>query len=212
VTQVIKARPTLYKGIQMRSRLEADYAAGLDRQGISWEYEPDCFAGPDGQWLPDFRAQTFVDGRHVTHLLEIKPAYQLKLGDGEGQADVTGRVDAILERMKVAWLSQPDVTLQLAFCTFGDPVPDLVIAAKIDTAWQVQARGIWCPLLWSGMGQLSTLNDFALGRSEVSLWTPPSFSPSPPADGAASRKTSTGTREAPIRRPSGYSQLSADPA
>ena len=22
---------------------------------MAWEYEPTCFAGPDGQWLPDFR-------------------------------------------------------------------------------------------------------------------------------------------------------------
>ena len=50
-----KGRPTVYKGIEMRSRLEADYAAHLDRSGVKWEYEPTCFAGPKGQWLPDFR-------------------------------------------------------------------------------------------------------------------------------------------------------------
>lgn len=40
----IKARPTIYKGIQMRSRLEADYAAALDRDscrcfGRGWARE-----------------------------------------------------------------------------------------------------------------------------------------------------------------------------
>jgi hypothetical protein len=50
----IPARPTIYKGTQMRSRLEADYAGFLDRVGADWSYEPTCFAGPSGQWLPDF--------------------------------------------------------------------------------------------------------------------------------------------------------------
>ena len=50
----IPARRTVYKGIEMRYRLEADYASALDRDDQPWKYEPKCFAGPDGQWLPDF--------------------------------------------------------------------------------------------------------------------------------------------------------------
>ncbi len=49
-----KARPTIYNGIQMRSRLEARYAAHLDAKRATWEYEPSCFASPKGQYLPDF--------------------------------------------------------------------------------------------------------------------------------------------------------------
>jgi hypothetical protein len=57
-TTEIKARPTIYKGIQMRSRLEADYAPHLDTPAPGWihepgqvfepdwDYEPECFAGP----------------------------------------------------------------------------------------------------------------------------------------------------------------------
>ena len=51
----MKARPTTYSGIKMRSRLEALFAEELDRWGIGWTYEPECFAGPDGQYLPDFK-------------------------------------------------------------------------------------------------------------------------------------------------------------
>jgi hypothetical protein len=51
----LKPRPTIYKGIQMRSRLEALYAQSLDSGGIEWEYEPQCFADEQGQYLPYFR-------------------------------------------------------------------------------------------------------------------------------------------------------------
>lgn len=50
----MKARQTTYKGVRMRSRTEALYAASL--HGIAtWEYEPECFADEHGQYLPDFR-------------------------------------------------------------------------------------------------------------------------------------------------------------
>lgn len=50
----IPARPTLYNGIQMRSRLEAGFAAWLDRYKFTWQYEPQTFATERGQYLPDF--------------------------------------------------------------------------------------------------------------------------------------------------------------
>lgn len=50
----LKARPTIYKGIQMRSRLEAGLAAWLDKNHFIWEYEPYALATEDGQYLPDF--------------------------------------------------------------------------------------------------------------------------------------------------------------
>lgn len=46
----IKAKPTLYKGIEFRSRLEARWAAFFDLLGWKWEYEPCDFDG----WYPDF--------------------------------------------------------------------------------------------------------------------------------------------------------------
>lgn len=49
-----KARPTEYRGVTMRSRLEAGFAQWLDSMRWDWEYEPKCFGGTSGQWLPDF--------------------------------------------------------------------------------------------------------------------------------------------------------------
>lgn len=51
---LLRARPTIYNGIQMRSRLEARVAAWLDSLGATWVYEPVAFASPEGQYLPDF--------------------------------------------------------------------------------------------------------------------------------------------------------------
>jgi hypothetical protein len=34
-----KARPTTYKGVEMRSRLEAGFAMWLDERDLSWTYD-----------------------------------------------------------------------------------------------------------------------------------------------------------------------------
>jgi len=51
----ITAIPTEYKGYRFRSRLEARWAVFFDACGVKWEYEPEGFALPNGQfYLPDF--------------------------------------------------------------------------------------------------------------------------------------------------------------
>lgn len=51
-------RPTIYKGVAMRSRHEATFAAYLDALNLTWEYEPCAFGSEVGQYLPDFRVTT----------------------------------------------------------------------------------------------------------------------------------------------------------
>jgi hypothetical protein len=145
----IPARPTVYKGIKMRSRLEADYASALDRDGETWEYEPTCFAGPDGQWLPDFRISAW--GIYV----EIKPAF-LMSWDTPGPEEVWERIDAILKRMMIAWLSEPGALLQLTFWTYGveQAQAPLTISGAPGRPWAVFTPStLDLPLLWPGMGQ-----------------------------------------------------------
>jgi hypothetical protein len=48
--RTIAAIPTMYNGVQFRSRLEARWAAFFDLQGWYWEYEPVELEG----WIPDF--------------------------------------------------------------------------------------------------------------------------------------------------------------
>jgi hypothetical protein len=60
----MKAIPTLYKGRQYRSRLEARWAAFFDLLGWHTEYEPIDFSG----WIPDF-----VINEAETVYVEVKP-------------------------------------------------------------------------------------------------------------------------------------------
>lgn len=64
----MKAVPTLYDGIQFRSRLEAKWYAFLKLVGIGVLYEGLDFAG----WFPDFVMPLGQDGRRQA-LMEIKP-------------------------------------------------------------------------------------------------------------------------------------------
>lgn len=61
----IKPIPTIYNGIQFRSRLEATWAAFFDLIGWKWEYEPFDMDG----WIPDF----MIVGRDQEVLVEVKP-------------------------------------------------------------------------------------------------------------------------------------------
>ena len=149
----IKARPTLYKGIQMRSRLEADYAAHLDRNGETWEYEASCFASDGGQWLPDFRV-----GETRT-LQEVKSAHLLEREEGENLGlAVIDRIDKILKRMTIAWQSEPDAWLELIFWSYGATDPVLTVLGHQTRPWVAFGGGLLTfPLAWLGMGQDVTL-------------------------------------------------------
>jgi hypothetical protein len=87
------ARPTVYRGVHMRSRLEAKCAAGLDRVGIPWVYEPCCFASADGQYLPDFRLTADPPWWYA----EVKP--------------VLPDPGSVQRRMEIIWASEPEASL-----------------------------------------------------------------------------------------------------
>jgi hypothetical protein len=82
MSATMTARPTLYKGVQMRSRLEAGFAMWLDRCGVAWDYEPNCYANELGQYLPDFRVPEVVrcvppgrsTGPSLPAFIEVKPS------------------------------------------------------------------------------------------------------------------------------------------
>lgn len=99
-------RPTTYAGVRMRSRLEASYAQDLDRRGIKWEYEPQCFAGPIGQWLPDFSLA--IPGQPV--YVEVKPAGMY--GDA-ADGDPWAALSKVMLQMEVVWASDPKAMLLL---------------------------------------------------------------------------------------------------
>lgn len=90
------ARPTLYRGIRMRSRTEARVAAWLDFYHVDWVYEPECFADETGQYLPDFRID---EPGCPPDYLEVK--------------GVAPDLGAIQRQMEIVWSSVPDCHLTL---------------------------------------------------------------------------------------------------
>lgn len=72
----IRPIQTPYKGYLFRSRLEARWAVYFDSLKIDWEYEPEGFQLPNGEWyLPDFWIPTIPHGGYTVAGLwvEIKP-------------------------------------------------------------------------------------------------------------------------------------------
>lgn len=122
-----KPRPTTYRGVEMRSRLEARYASWLDQAGATWKYEPCAFADGADQYLPDFRVdhvQMFK--RDHTVYVEVKPT-------------VEQAIDAI-PRMAIIWASEPDALLVVeAGCQSWNGMCAAIIGGSIDP-WPMA----WC--------------------------------------------------------------------
>jgi len=84
-----RPRPTVYKGIRMRSRLEASVAAFLDREGLPWEYERSAFADERRQYLPDFRVGGLTVG------LPLYVGVKGRALDADGLATTFGLMETI---------------------------------------------------------------------------------------------------------------------
>lgn len=53
-TRVFAPIPTLYQGVQFRSRTEARWAAFFDAINLPWQYEPEGYSDGETRYLPDF--------------------------------------------------------------------------------------------------------------------------------------------------------------
>ena len=116
------AIPTTYRGIRMRSRLEARWAAFFDRLGWEWEYEPDhpkhkCAQSIYmwlGGWLADFHIvdpDIYIDikplGRHYRpRQLEDTPGAPHLAGSclpTEADKEFTDTVAKVEGALDMAW-------------------------------------------------------------------------------------------------------------
>jgi len=99
-----KARPTVYKGIQMRSRLEAGFAAWLDMIGdVEWAYEPAAYGDESGQYLPDFLLLNVLIQQHHPRRPERKVFVEVK---PKRQDD-----ELLLSLARILWSSEPQAFL-----------------------------------------------------------------------------------------------------
>lgn len=124
MTTKFRARPTTYCGVQMRSRLEASFAAGLDKLGVQWEYEPQCFADETGQYLPDFRLTFQGSEGPWTCYVEVKPTASER------------SVQQQFDRMLPIRSSEPEAPFVLAS-------PELISTVVIDLGLHGTGLGAW---------------------------------------------------------------------
>lgn len=104
----VHAIPTKYRGVPMRSRLEAHVAAVLDQTGIPWTYEPKVYWVPGikgSGYLPDFR---LWPGRPNPWFVEVKPT---GIYD-DRHTDPTDLRNAIEKLLRVRY-AEPQATLVL---------------------------------------------------------------------------------------------------
>ena len=99
ISAPLTARPTVYKGVEMRSRLEAHWAQRLDGLGADWVYESRAFADETGQYLPDFSLSLPTER---TLYLEVKAVWP------------EDKIPALQRRMEIIWSSEPDALLMLS--------------------------------------------------------------------------------------------------
>lgn len=122
-----QARPTTYKGIAMRSRLEARFAAYLDAPwqlpGLRWQYEPRAFGSERGQYLPDFQVWSPDDPLGAPYYLEVKPTL--------------AQATEIRDRMAIIWDSAPDAVL----CIYAHDEGLLLCALGESRRWFVMPHG-----------------------------------------------------------------------
>jgi hypothetical protein len=111
-TPRIAAIPTIYAGVNFRSRLEARWAAFFDLRGLKWDYEPVDFDG----WIPDFLLRPEVDGETASVWAEIKPTF-------EPEPDVADYAKAVKHgrRMWVLLLGAAPLDFQLGHLVDREP-------------------------------------------------------------------------------------------
>lgn len=76
----MKSIKTIYRGIEFRSKMEAQWAKLLDHFGILWDYEPEGFEFSDGtMYLPDFylpETETFLE---VKGIMDQSDAHKIQM-------------------------------------------------------------------------------------------------------------------------------------
>lgn len=115
-------RTTLYRGIKMRSRLEAHFAQVLDSRGVPWQYEPQCFADATGQYLPDFAIPGDYGRRRY---IDVKPTSYT-----EAEAIKLKR------QMEIIWSTDPSAELEIAWREYGQDEPILTWHAAEGSEWE----------------------------------------------------------------------------
>jgi len=140
--QHIVAKPTRYRGITFRSRLEARWASFFDLTGWRWEYEPLDLAG----WIPDF---ALIGAEHPI-LAEVKPIMWAgddcsALIDQVTERDDMAKVLRLIAAQEARELNKPHLPDE---CPFADltAVPEILVLGAYPhccTKWSEPVLGVF---------------------------------------------------------------------
>lgn len=123
----ISAIPTIYHGIQFRSRLEARWASFFDSQKWDWSYEPLDLKG----YIPDFLVDFGCHDLQNT-LVEVKPLTDLNQG-----LQSCRKIERVWEGSAILLGVRWQLLLQ------GDPIPSHTL---LDGAGLLQAAPEYKPV------------------------------------------------------------------
>jgi hypothetical protein len=163
------AIPTVYNGIQMRSRLEAKWAFVFDALGLKWSYEPIDLNG----WIPDFIVDDmplepcgnlkpeFQERRCKPFLIEIKPLGVRDEHWLRAPIDVTEKIESALgtpnsDRGDSTWIK------------FFDDLPyhPVLLGENPLIGWWFQRHAGW----WCVAGNDSTGTSFSWVSNWQKIW------------------------------------------
>lgn len=133
------AIPTVYKGIQFRSRTEARWAEFFDDIKLPWQYEPEGFTDGETSYIPDFFLPTAHNrGRFQGGcFFEVKPicpsanelrkAQMIAYGTGRfvviaSSVPITSATEYLHEIVRMEGQDWEDEGLCFAACDFCDRV------------------------------------------------------------------------------------------
>jgi hypothetical protein len=164
--QEIAAIPTLYKGIQFRSRLEAKWACFFDLLEWPWLYEPIDLQG----YIPDF-----ILSFKKPLLVEVKPALTYEaLTENKGKIDSSGwEHDALLVGTKPIWKPErPEWKGSSSIGLLGEffEFPEQEAHALMKGRWLIPAspakkgftwaEGVWVTDYKNGVGVMHALGSY----------------------------------------------------
>lgn len=152
----ITAIPTIYKGINLKSRMEAQCAVLFDKLGWHWKYEPFSFMLPSGiAYTPDFwsfdarsiiECRGYETDRSVRQLDDFVSLIETR--GGLPVAELGGTVNSFLiigpedvrlyTSFDLRWKEQAASSRRAYLCQPG-------IIFRCECGWQLGNYAFWCP-------------------------------------------------------------------
>lgn len=132
----LKPLETVYAGVRFRSRLEARWAVAFDAAGWAWAYEPEAYALPSGNYLPDFWLPDFDVWAEVKPQPCVDPRpLEMVAASGSDLWLLCGQPATLTPDVTVFWRGEAVIRMEAAHCFWGDAAHRVVRAVNGHRFW-----------------------------------------------------------------------------